>query len=205
MLAAAGIVVTEISTPISAPDLAVERLSMPAAPAQTATMNANASGLEMLFASAWSSMSKASGTMSAPSKMQRGEHGGADREREADDERERRAARELGRAAGRPRRTRPATGPNSGPTTIAPTTRIGDVEEDPDRGDDRGQHHVEQEDAPTARRSRWCAGRAPPRSTASAGEPGACSTAASAKSEIVSVGLIEIDPSWWMPSSRDRR
>ena len=31
--------------------------------------------------------------------------------------------------------------------------------------------------------------------TASAGEPGACLTAASAKSEIVSVGLSEIDPS----------
>ena len=38
--------------------------------------------------------------------------------------------------------------------------------------------------------------------TASAGEPGACSTAALAKSEIVSVGLSEIDPSRWMPRSR---
>ena len=37
MLAAAGIVVTEISTPISAPDFAVDRVSTPAAPAQTAT------------------------------------------------------------------------------------------------------------------------------------------------------------------------
>ena len=48
MFAAAGIVVTEIRTPISAPDFAVHRLSMPAAPAQAATMNANASGLEMI-------------------------------------------------------------------------------------------------------------------------------------------------------------
>ena len=38
--------------------------------------------------------------------------------------------------------------------------------------------------------------------TASAGEPGAWAIAASAKSEIVSVGLSEIDPSWCRPSSR---
>ncbi len=49
MLAAAGIVVTEIATPIRAPDLAVERLSMPAAPAQTATNAEKKSGLEMTF------------------------------------------------------------------------------------------------------------------------------------------------------------
>ena len=36
-LAAAGIVVTEIRTPMSAPDLAVLRESVPATPAQTAT------------------------------------------------------------------------------------------------------------------------------------------------------------------------
>ena len=51
MLAAAGIVVTEISTPISAPDLAVESESMPAAPAHTATKAEKKSGLEMMFAS----------------------------------------------------------------------------------------------------------------------------------------------------------
>jgi hypothetical protein len=51
MLAAAGIVVTLIRTPINAPDLAVLRLSIPAAPAQTATMKANASGLEIVLAS----------------------------------------------------------------------------------------------------------------------------------------------------------
>ena len=41
MLAAAGIVVTEISTPISAPDLAEVSESMPAAPAKAATMKEN--------------------------------------------------------------------------------------------------------------------------------------------------------------------
>jgi hypothetical protein len=63
MFAAAGIVVTEISTPISAPDLAVERLSMPAAPAQQATKAAKKSGLAMTFASAWSAPLNASGVM----------------------------------------------------------------------------------------------------------------------------------------------
>ena len=50
MLAAAGIVVTEMSTPISAPDLAVDRLSMPATPAQAATKKVRKSGLEMRLA-----------------------------------------------------------------------------------------------------------------------------------------------------------
>ena len=45
MFAAAGIVVTEIRTPISAPDFAVVRLSMPATPAQAATKKAKKSGL----------------------------------------------------------------------------------------------------------------------------------------------------------------
>jgi hypothetical protein len=54
MFAAAGIVVTLIRTPISAPDLAVERLSMPAAPAQQATNAAKKSGLAMMFDSVWS-------------------------------------------------------------------------------------------------------------------------------------------------------
>ena len=45
MLAAAGIVVTEISTPIRAPDLAVVSDSMPAVPATKATKNEKKSGL----------------------------------------------------------------------------------------------------------------------------------------------------------------
>ena len=51
MLAAAGIVVTEISTPISAPDLAEVSESMPAAPAKQATMKEKSSGLEMNWVS----------------------------------------------------------------------------------------------------------------------------------------------------------
>ena len=51
MLAAAGIVVTEISTPIRAPDLAEVSESTPAAPAKAATMKEKASGLEMNWVS----------------------------------------------------------------------------------------------------------------------------------------------------------
>jgi len=52
MFAAAGIVVTEIvvtemRTPISAPDFAVESESMPAMPARRATITEKTSGLEM--------------------------------------------------------------------------------------------------------------------------------------------------------------
>ena len=47
MLAAAGIVVTEISTPIRAPDLVEVSDSTPAMPAKKATMKEKASGWEM--------------------------------------------------------------------------------------------------------------------------------------------------------------
>ena len=53
MLAAAGIVVTETRTPTSAPDLAEVSDSTPAMPAKKATMNENASGLEMKSVSGW--------------------------------------------------------------------------------------------------------------------------------------------------------
>jgi len=51
MFAAAGIVVTEISTPISAPDFAVVSDSIPATPAQNATKTVKKSGLAMTFES----------------------------------------------------------------------------------------------------------------------------------------------------------
>lgn len=125
MLAAAGIVVTEIRTPISAPDFAVERLSIPAAPAHAATMNANASGREMIREKRWSPLSKSSGMMPAASKasvastvtpMASGKPT---------------SSAPVKRRASWPRpwtiaTERPASGPNSGPTTIAPTMRIAD-------------------------------------------------------------------------------
>src|SRR5829696_3464390 len=125
MLAAAGIVVTEIRTPISAPDLAVDSDSIPATPAQAATKNEKKSGLEMMSAIEPFLPMKSSG--GSPDALKS------------------RAARKTAvMAAGRPtaravndlaatsRRIvatatqNPATGPNSGPTTIAPTIRIGE-------------------------------------------------------------------------------
>ena len=50
MFAAAGIVVTEISAPISAPDFAVERLSIPAAPRAGGDEEREESGSAMMFA-----------------------------------------------------------------------------------------------------------------------------------------------------------
>ena len=47
MFAAAGIVATEISTPTSAPDLALVRESTPTTPAKNATITENSSGCEM--------------------------------------------------------------------------------------------------------------------------------------------------------------
>ncbi len=47
MFAAAGIVVTEISTPTSAPDLVLVSERTPANPARNATMKLNWSGFEM--------------------------------------------------------------------------------------------------------------------------------------------------------------
>ena len=66
MFAAAGIVVTEIRTPISAPDFAVLRLSIPAAPAHAATKKAKKSGWEMMLEKLWfSARSSSSNTPTA--------------------------------------------------------------------------------------------------------------------------------------------
>ena len=60
-MAAAGIVVTETSTPIRAPDLVEVSESTPAIPAKKATMNEKASGWEMNWVNGWSSSVNESG------------------------------------------------------------------------------------------------------------------------------------------------
>ena len=146
MLAAAGIVVTLIRTPISAPDFAVLRLSIPAVPARDRDDEGERVGLgdaaRQLVGLDVEGVRDQVGAVEG----QRGQGGGEDREREADGQRDRRASRQI-LAELHEATHRPATGPNSGPTTIAPTTRISRVEEDADRRDDPGQDHVEQEDA----------------------------------------------------------
>jgi len=65
VLPAAGTVVTEISTPMSAPDLAAVSDKMPAIPARNATMKENASGREMKLVSGCSVSSIAGSTTPA--------------------------------------------------------------------------------------------------------------------------------------------
>ena len=60
-IAAAGIVVTEIRTPISTLDLAVVSDSIPATPAQNATITENQSGLAITSDRLWSATLKSSG------------------------------------------------------------------------------------------------------------------------------------------------
>src|SRR4051794_29111700 len=125
MLAAAGIVVTEIRTPIRAPDLAVESDSIPAAPAQTATKKVKKSGLEMTLAIECEDWSKSSAVrpvalkISVAAKVDAIASGkpqaSAIAERRASERRRCTSATQ-----------KPAIGPNSGPTTIAPTIRIGE-------------------------------------------------------------------------------
>src|SRR3712207_2134681 len=68
-LAAAGIVVTEISTPMSAPDLAVLSDRIPAVPAQNATKNAKKSGLAIDDERLWSRSLNVSGVTPVALKM----------------------------------------------------------------------------------------------------------------------------------------
>src|SRR4051812_17551749 len=116
MFATAGIVVTEMSTPMSAPDFAVLRESIPAAPAQRATKNEKKSGEAMIDDRLWSACVKCSGVKPVVLKTSE-------------------ATSAATTASGRPTASaaneraaslrgpftiatqKPATGPNSGPTT----------------------------------------------------------------------------------------
>src|SRR3954452_18090254 len=62
MLAAAGIVVTEISTPTRAPDLAEVSESIPAAPAKQATSTEKVSGLAMKWVRGLATLLKSAST-----------------------------------------------------------------------------------------------------------------------------------------------
>ena len=138
-------VVTEINTPISAPDFAVESESIPAAPAQTATKKASRSGLAMIPAtSVWASELKVSGDDPGRPEDLRRQVGRGDRQREADRERDERAHRE-----------RPASlherdaEPGDRPELRAHHHRADDqdrrVQQDPDRRDQRRQDHEREE------------------------------------------------------------
>ena len=121
--AAAGSVATDTSTPMSAPDFAVLSESIPAAPAHTATKNEKKSGEAMTFDRLWSSTRNSSGVRpvawnasenSVTAQIASGKPtASAAKDRSASD-----------RGGLTSATHRPASGPNSGPTTIPPTSRI---------------------------------------------------------------------------------
>ena len=95
MFAAAGIVVTEISTPVNAPDLAVVNERVPAMPAQNATKNENVSGFEMTSERPWSSSVNVSGATPVHLNSRDATSAAAIAIGKPDQQRDERAARDL--------------------------------------------------------------------------------------------------------------
>src|SRR5918999_1064296 len=118
------IVVTEISTPTSAPDFAAVSDSTPAEPATNATKKLSSSGSEMNRVKSWSTSTNSLGKR--PSAMNTSDvnnvHTIPRGKPTVSARSERRAS--CGCLLTKATLT-PASGPNSGPTTIAPTIRIG--------------------------------------------------------------------------------
>ena len=112
-------------TPISAPDLADVSDSIPAAPAKQATMKEKPSGWEMNWVSGcWALVKSASRrpvALAASVNSQAAVIPTGKPTASAESERQARSSRRSTIAT-----QRPASGPNSGPTTIAPTIRIGE-------------------------------------------------------------------------------
>ncbi len=124
MLAAAGIVVTETSTPTRALDFGVVRLSIPTTPASTATKKEKMSGFEMNLVRVWASKSIDAGSWPIASKNRvvrkaRRVPSGKPIARALNERRASSGSFETSATQ------RPDKGPNSGPTIIAATIRIG--------------------------------------------------------------------------------
>ena len=118
---AAGTVVTEMKTPTSAADFDDTSDSMPAAPASSATTNDSGPTWKMKSTSL-TCLTLLQAQPADGLAGQRGHRGDAHRDREADQQGEQRRV-----GPGRNRRCtsateRAASGPNSGPSTMAPTT-----------------------------------------------------------------------------------
>jgi hypothetical protein len=94
-LAAAGMVVTEMSTPTSAPDLAVERERAPAAPASSATRIVYSSGCEMKSVAGRATGLRRSGAESTARRTPASASAAAITDGEADGESRQRASREC--------------------------------------------------------------------------------------------------------------
>ena len=139
-----GIVVTEISTPTSAPDLAEVSESMPAAPAKPATMKEKASGWEMNWVSGCSALLEVVVDPAGRATQQGEQEGGGDPEREADRERRQRAHGDVA-AALDDRDAEPGERAELGPDDHRADDQDRRVEEDPDRGDQAGEDHEGEE------------------------------------------------------------
>ena len=201
MFAAAGIVVTEMSTPISAPDFDVLSESIPAAPANRPIATAYQSGEAIVLARPWSASVKVSGprptslastVRPSVTRMPSGKPTAS-------------AVKERTASAGRrctAATQKPAIGPNSGPTTIAPTIRIALSRITP----------IEAITVAMTMKARKLADSSADsdvrsvsssHTTASAGEPTAARSAAIAASDItVSIWSTAIEPLWCRPSRR---
>ena len=145
MLAAAGIVVTEISTPTSAPDLAEVRDSTPAAPASAATIAVKWSGVRDELRKRVAVLRESWGIR--PGRVeQEGEPGGW---RRSPGESRRRAP-SASASTRSPRlwttaTQSPANGPNSGPDHHRADDQDDCVGEDPDRRDQGRDDHEGEE------------------------------------------------------------
>ncbi len=122
-MAAAGTVVTEIATPTSAPDFADVSESTPATPARNATTNENRSGCQMkaVFGrspSTWAWWNSPAASMKRLKPVVSSSAAAKPATSAISDRHARRGARCTSAVQ------TPASGPNSGPTAIAPTIRI---------------------------------------------------------------------------------
>ena len=145
MFDAAGIVVTEIRTPISAPDFAFVSDRIPAVPATKATKNEKKSGFEMKPVSWCVGGTKSSGARAGRLEDQRGEAGharsrpGSPTPSAAKDRRARSGLRWTSATDSA------ASGPNSGPDDHGADDQDRAVEQDADGADLHGEHHERHE------------------------------------------------------------
>ena len=202
MFAAAGIVVTEIRTPISAPDLAEVRDSIPATPARNATKNEKKSGSVMNSVNSRSSRSKPVGRQAELLDRERDEEPRRDRHRKADRERFQRTQRETA-ALLHERDAQPRERAELRAHDHRADNQDRRVQKDAGGRDQHGEHHELDEVARTARRSRTCSPRPAPRRPHRTARPARTSRRGRRRPRCaLSMYSIAIDPRLGISSSR---
>ena len=144
MLAAAGIVVTEISTPTRAPDLAEVSESTPAAPASAATITVKWSGFEMNCGERVAVLGEPVRDQAGRVEQKREQEARPDRERKADQERGQRAPDQVA-ALLDDGDAEPGERPELRPDDHRADDQDQRVGEDPHRGDQGRQDHEREE------------------------------------------------------------